>query len=293
LKTGSGVSSDTGSDAAVRTDAGTDGFAIVRQALSAEALAVALQESVDICRGIRGQVKGLPDDRCELDDDELLGRCLAIHFPHKISSFYHQLLFNPAIIEALNGVIGPDVKCMQSMLFVKSAGKPGQAWHQDEHFIPTRDRSLWGAWVALDEATIDNGCLWVLPGSHRSGVIWPTKPHGTDDFDGGEEAYGFPDDVRTALPIELQPGDAVIFHGYLLHRSLPNRRTSGFRRAIVNHYMSAQSLLPWDWDGRLTLKNDVRDIVMISGQDPYGYRGTESLTYPYVRFETGLEAPSD
>ncbi len=274
------------------TDAAADGFAIVREALSDLELDEALQESVDICRGTRGQVKGLPDDRDELDDDELLGRCLAIHFPHKISAFYHQLLFNRPIIEALNRVIGPDVKCMQSMLFVKSAGKPGQAWHQDEHFIPTRDRSLWGAWVALDEATIENGCLWVLPGSHRAGVIWPTRPHRTTDFDGGEEAYGFPDDAASAVPVELRPGDALIFHGYLLHRSLPNRRNSGFRRAIVNHYMSAQSLLPWDWDGRLTLKNDVRDIVMVSGHDPYGYKGNEHLTYPYVRFETGLEPPS-
>ena len=48
----------------------------------------------------------------------------------------------PRIIDALVGVIGPNVKAMQSMLFIKSEGKPGQAWHQDEFFIPTRDRSL-------------------------------------------------------------------------------------------------------------------------------------------------------
>ena len=53
------------------------------------------------------------------------------------------------------------------MLFIKSEGKPGQAWHQDEFFIPTRDRSLTAVWIALDDATVENGCLWVLPGSHR------------------------------------------------------------------------------------------------------------------------------
>ncbi|HEV8556570.1 MAG TPA: phytanoyl-CoA dioxygenase family protein [Actinophytocola sp.] len=42
---------------------------------------------------------------------------------------------------------------MQSMLFIKSAGKPGQAWHQDEAHIPTRDRSLTAVWIALDDAT--------------------------------------------------------------------------------------------------------------------------------------------
>lgn len=48
---------------------------------------------------------------------------------------------------------------MQTMLFVKPPGFPGQAWHQDENFIPTRDRSLCGGWIALDDATIENGCL--------------------------------------------------------------------------------------------------------------------------------------
>jgi ectoine hydroxylase-related dioxygenase (phytanoyl-CoA dioxygenase family) len=57
------------------------------------------------------------------------------------------------------------------MLFIKSEGKPGQAWHQDELFIPTRDRSLAAAWIALDDATVENGCLWVLPGSHARGVL--------------------------------------------------------------------------------------------------------------------------
>jgi ectoine hydroxylase-related dioxygenase (phytanoyl-CoA dioxygenase family) len=50
--------------------------------------------------------------------------------------------------------------------------------HQDEYYIPTRDRSLCASWIALDDATIDNGCLWVIPGSHRQGVIWPMKPVG-------------------------------------------------------------------------------------------------------------------
>jgi hypothetical protein len=48
-------------------------------------------------------------------------------------------------VDALTGVIGPNVKMMQSMLFIKAEGKPGQAWHQDEMHIPTRDRSRRGS----------------------------------------------------------------------------------------------------------------------------------------------------
>ena len=54
----------------------------------------------------------------------------------------------PRLVDVLTQLIGPDIKAMQSMLFIKAEGKPGQAWHQDEYFIPTRDRSLTAAWIA-------------------------------------------------------------------------------------------------------------------------------------------------
>jgi hypothetical protein len=77
----------------------------------------------------------------------------------------------------------------------------------------------------------------------------------------------------------------VFFNGDLLHRSLPNTRTSGYRRVLVNHYMSAESLLPW-WpptDGKQMALADYRDIIMIAGKDPYGYKGVQDLAEPHVR----------
>jgi ectoine hydroxylase-related dioxygenase (phytanoyl-CoA dioxygenase family) len=50
-------------------------------------------------------------------------------------------------------------------------GQARSGLHQDEANIPTRDRSLTAVWIALDDATLENGCLWVIPGSHRSGVL--------------------------------------------------------------------------------------------------------------------------
>jgi hypothetical protein len=77
----------------------------------------------------------------------------------------------------------------------------------------------------------------------------------------------------------------VIFNGYLLHRSLQNSGRAGFRRALANHYMSAQSLLPW---GAVPSdvhvgKHDYRDIVLVAGRDPYGYKGTDDIARPHVR----------
>ena len=140
----------------------------------------------------------------------------------------YDALSHPVLVEALTRVIGPNVKCMQSMLFIKSNGKPGQAWHQDEIYIPTRDRSLTGGWFALDDATAENGCLWVIPGSHARGVLWPQRVQHDPRFDCAHETFRFPYADDDAIPVEVQTGALVLFHGYLLHRSLPNRANSGF-----------------------------------------------------------------
>jgi len=210
---------------------------------------------------------------------------LAIHFPHKLSPVIRDTMTHPAIAAVLTQLIGPDVKCMQSMYFVKAAGKPGQAWHQDEAFIPTRDRSLTGAWIALDDATIENGCLWVLPGSHRSFVLWPTQAHGKSEFDATKTAYDFPYRDEDAVPVEVKAGSVVFFNGYLLHRSLRNRAAQGFRRALVFHHMSAQSLLPWTCGGRIPPTDDNRDIVLVAGNDPYAWKGIADHAPVFVRRE--------
>ena len=78
----------------------------------------------------------------EMSDDQLLSHFLAIHFPHKMSPLFRSMLDSAELVQYLAELIEPNVKYMQSMLFLKNSGKPGQGWHQDEHFIPTRDRSL-------------------------------------------------------------------------------------------------------------------------------------------------------
>jgi len=62
-------------------------------------------------------------------------------------------------------------------------------------------------------------------------------------------AYQFPYRDEDSVPVEVKAGSIVFFNGYLLHRSLPNHAKSGYRRVLVNHYMSAESLLPW-WHPR-------------------------------------------
>ncbi|MEK7414520.1 MAG: phytanoyl-CoA dioxygenase family protein, partial [Planctomycetota bacterium] len=208
-----------------------------------------------------------------------------VHHPHYLSSVIRSFTDHPKIAAALSRIVGAHlphwdgaVKCMQSMLFVKPPGKPGQAWHQDEMYIPTRDRSLCGAWIAIDDATIENGCLWIIPGSHRTGYMFPNKPpEDLDEYDGSGQCFGFDD--SQAIPVEVKAGSVVFFNGYTLHKSLKNRSTI-YRRALVNHYMNSWSLLPWQLEtairngtGDAVARSDNRCVVSVSGTDPYAWKG--------------------
>ncbi|WP_248761190.1 phytanoyl-CoA dioxygenase family protein [Pseudarthrobacter sp. SSS035] len=259
-----------------------NGFAILRNALSTTEVTAINEEALRICRdgfGDSPEIRGV-------SDAEMLRKFLCIHYPHKLSDLALAAMKHPTIVKALEGVIGPNVKAMQSMLFIKSEGKPGQAWHQDEHFIPTRDRSLTAAWIALDDATVENGCLWVLPGSHQRGVLYPDRKQDDPRFDCSTEAFDFPYSDNDAIPVQIPAGAALIFNGYLLHRSLENSGKHGYRRALVNHYMSAESLLPWKKpQGEYFGEYDYRDIVLVAGDDPYAHKGLVDESKAYSRAE--------
>lgn len=262
-----------------------NGYLIVEDALSPQDIDAIRAETVDICRGERGIIHGLPAFSADETDDEVMARTLCIHFPHKISGLLLDYMKHPSIVQTLTGIVGSDIKCMQSMLFIKSAGKPGQAWHQDEDFIPTRDRSLVGAWIALDDATVENGCLWIIPESHKTGILWEMHPQDNEDFDCTDEAVGFPYTEEDAIAAEVKAGSVVFFNGYTLHRSLPNVASSGYRRALVYHYMSASSLLPWrpPSNGEMISVLDHRDVVMVAGEDPYRWKGYTDVMQPSIR----------
>jgi phytanoyl-CoA hydroxylase len=262
-----------------------NGYVIVPNALSPDEVEELRQETTRLCRGELGPIRGVTPAEPDESDEEVLRKYLCIHFPHKLSPVMKHYLAQSAMVETLTQIIGPNVKCMQSMLFIKASGKPGQAWHQDEYYIPTRDRSLTGGWIAMDNATVENGCLWVIPGSHKHGIIWPQRQHEDRRFDCSGEAIYFPYTDDDAIPVEVPAGAIVFFNGYLLHRSLPNRAKSGYRRVLVNHYCSAETLLPWrpPAEGTHMAIADYRDIVMIAGRDPYSWKGIDDLAKPHVR----------
>jgi ectoine hydroxylase-related dioxygenase (phytanoyl-CoA dioxygenase family) len=255
-----------------------DGFLAVSGLIDNSDLSAIREDAVRIARG-EYPCEAIEKASPALTDDEVLKTILCIHQPHYVSPVMERYTRHPGVCGALSQITAAhlpywdgSVKCMQSMLFVKPPNFQGQAWHQDEIYIPTRDRSLVGAWIALDDATIENGCLWVIPGSHRAGYLYPQRPHGNPaEFDFAQESHGF--DESLEVPVEVKAGTVVFFNGYLLHRSRKNR-SSMFRRVLVSHYCNAWSLLPWRvLEGETAASADRRCIIPVAGVDPYAWKG--------------------
>ncbi len=248
------------------------GYLVVEGLITAHELAELKAEAARICRGAY-DIPGIVPVPQDASDDEALSKYLCIHQPHKVSRVIEGFVRHRGIAEVLAQVIGPNVKCMQSMLFIKPPGFPGQAYHQDERYIPTEDRSLTGAWIAMDDATVENGCLWVIPGTHKD-PLYPWAPHNNPEYDTADEAQNIPRERE--IPVEVHAGAVVFFNGHLLHSSLKNR-SSRYRRALVNHYMSAESRLPWCGH------EDYRDVIIVAGRDPRAEKGYADIARPHLR----------
>lgn len=195
--------------------------------------------------------------------EELLSRFTRIHQLHRVLATAEWGLLHPRVLDALEAINGPDVLALQSMLFFNPPGRGGQGWHQDSYYITTYPDTLIGVWIPLEPADEENGCLWVVPGSHHEPIYPPhgagAHVHASGAFEGMAEVENvshLDDEVNTLsevvrkypppISVPMQPGDALFFEGHLLHRSWPNRAKDRFRRAYVTHYCNARSWVPWN-----------------------------------------------
>jgi phytanoyl-CoA hydroxylase len=155
------------------------------------------------------------------------------------------------------------IKLLQSMYFFRPISAGLLSLHQDEFYIPTRDRSLTAMWVPLVDVDEANGCLWVVPGSHRSGHLYALNK--ADKERGIHATCGeFPD----AIPVKMSAGDALFFNGYLVHgpKQTYSESLTSERPVYTTHYMSGEAFSP-QTEGNGT--GDNREIHYIFGEDPY------------------------
>ena len=174
------------------------------------------------------------DPRAQRTEDQIS----KVFNPHLIGAAAHFAL-DARVADIVADLIGPDVDVFQSQFILKNAGAWGQPWRQDSYYFPFDHQPQVGVWLAISEATLENGCLSVLPGSHRG----PIHDHLPDLRPGANQGYleVLDQDVSAAVPMTMAPGDLLVFHSYLLHRSIDYRSTAR-RSAMAYHYGRAGTL---------------------------------------------------
>jgi phytanoyl-CoA hydroxylase len=165
--------------------------------------------------------------------EDLVSKIFRLH--HRDA--FRKPLSDPRVLAILNDAIGPDVDCFLSQFIFKNPGAWGQPWHQDSFYFPFEPaRPIVGLWLAVTKATLENGCLHILPGSQNE----PVHEHVADERP--NSPFGYVEivdhDTSASLPCLLDPGDLLIFDSHLMHRSTDNR-SQGLRAAMVWHFAAA------------------------------------------------------
>ena len=251
--------------------------------------------------GTTGQ--GLEAPPAHLSPDEKAQYFLRIHMLHRRLELHERYMLHPRVLDVLESIIGPDVLALQTMLFLKPPGKPGQGWHQDRFYIPTHPDTLCGAWIAIDDTDELNGAMWMALGSASEPVYPPHASLGYNAFGqrelGGIQYVGGvsdPDDEKNDLsriadkyPQVLVParaGDVAFFNGHILHRSKKNWTEDRYRRSFVSHYCNARSFTQWGGDGPQT----VDPITGMTNGAHVLARGDTHLPFALPKFGTHCAA---
>lgn len=165
--------------------------------------------------------------------------------PHRQHPIYDGLLKNPRILDMVEQLLGPGIRFQNTKLNMKSPGFGSPVeWHQDWAFYPHTNDDVLAVGVAIDDMLLANGCLMVIPGSHREAVL---SHHQAGVFVGAVPPAGL---AERAVPVELHAGGISLHHARLLHGSAPNTSTLP-RRFLLFEYCSADAwplLGVTDWD---------------------------------------------
>ncbi len=170
------------------------------------------------------------------------------HALHDLDPVFAEFSHRPVFADAVADVGMTDPLLLQSMYLCKAARSGGEVGsHQDATFLWTDPVTVTGLWLALEDATVDNGCLWALPGGHRAVPLAQRFHRLGGDADGTAfeqlAQVEVPEDGW--LPLEATAGTLVLLHGLLPHRSSPN--TSPRSRAAYSlHLVEAGARYPAD-----------------------------------------------
>lgn len=218
-----------------------DGFFIVRGFGKPESLKAQHERAVEIARSEAAGNDILPaytlkELRLVSPDRKAEEQISKVFKLHRQEPAFNEFCRNPELLRLVSALMGPDLDCFLSQFIFKYQGSLGQPWHQDGWYFPFDRSPQVGVWLAITEAHEHNGPLWVLPGSHHE----PIHKVVNDQRPGASLGYVEIVDHRmdAAVPVLMKPGDLLIFHSHLMHKSTDHFE-GALRASMVFHYAQA------------------------------------------------------
>jgi phytanoyl-CoA hydroxylase len=197
--------------------------------------------------------EGAFDEHGELRRPKALSINKIGHAMHDLDPVFERFTYTPELAAIAADVGLHDPLVLQSMYIFKQPAIGGEVGcHQDATFLYTDPITVTGFWFAIEDATLENGCLWAAPGAHRTGLRERFRRAGamTDD-DGTEfevlDPTPLPVPPEDLVPLEVPAGTMVVLDGQLPHWSDANR-SGHSRHAYTVHCISASAEYPaWNW----------------------------------------------
>jgi len=182
------------------------------------------------------------DGRGKLDVEVGAGDPLGVYprimMPHRFDELSLQFLIDPRLDAVMTELLGSSPVAVQTMFYFKPPGARGQALHQDNFYLLAKPGTCVGAWLAVDDCDVENGCLQVVPGSQDLPVLCTVEADTSVSFT--DVTVPVPPGM-SVMPVEMKSGDVLFFNGSLIHGSLPNVSSDRFRRCLIGHYVTAES----------------------------------------------------
>ncbi|KAL9246277.1 hypothetical protein vseg_019833 [Gypsophila vaccaria] len=181
------------------------------------------------------------------------------HALHELDPVFRKFSSSESFCRLLSSLNYKRPAVVQSMYIFKQPGIGGEVVpHQDNSFLYTEPQTCTGLWLALEDATVVNGCLWAIPGSHKNGLV---RRFVRDDegvhFDRPSPSY----DIKDFVQIEVKSGSLVVIHGDLIHQSFENQSPNS-RHAYSLHVVDTDGC-NWAADNWIRRKCEPEPIYVL------------------------------
>uniref|UniRef100_A0A2A4K938 phytanoyl-CoA dioxygenase n=1 Tax=Heliothis virescens TaxID=7102 RepID=A0A2A4K938_HELVI len=220
-----------------------NGYLVIRKLFGIQALDSYRKRFTDLCEGRieKGRATVVKDrslSATHTRPEDYINKIQELLYDEVYSTYSE----DPRMLHIVTQLIGEDLTAVNCMLINKPPGTREHPPHQDLLYFPFRPaHKIVASWTAIDPVTRDNGCLYVLPGSHNPAVL---HEH-TEYVDQAKLFYfGLVDSAQLApehrrVDLEMEPGDTVFFQSSIVHGSKPNA-TKSYRKAMTCHYASSE-----------------------------------------------------